>query len=215
MIGNELLNGISTVYEAINAFNTLKEDVVDYDSLQYETARIITMLCQNNPALNQNGISQENSVFCDLGEVKVPFPDSVIVSHSLNNKLSQFVQNNSLVVPIGLNLNQNFAVILEVDQYSEIMSSITEKILFSALENKNTLNFRCADVVKGGSFFKAAHNLVTSLPEKSSGKVYKSAIDFNNLLKQLEETSAVNISKLVNLHNSVIEYNSKKDVKLK
>ena len=46
MIGNELLNGIASVRNAIDAFNILKEDVVDYDTLQYETARIITMLCQ-------------------------------------------------------------------------------------------------------------------------------------------------------------------------
>ena len=215
MIGNELLNGIASVRNAIDAFNILKEDVVDYDTLQYETARIITMLCQNNPSLRQNKDLNEDDISCELGKVTLPFPDSVIISHTLNNKLPQFIENNSISFSIKTTLNQNFAVVLEVDEYSDTVSEIAEKILFSALENKSTYNFRCSDTVKGGIFFTATHKLITSLPEKSSGKVYKSSAEFDNLLKQFEEISSENISKLGSFYNSVTDYNANNDVKLK
>ena len=212
---NEFLNSVSTISSAINAYELLYDDVNDRNLLEQEAINIMTLICDTVSQGAKDCVSNEKSIeLSALGYCCLPLPVSKALSNVLTDRLPKFISNQQIEIPIKIDYNNCFSMVLEINDNIDAASVLAQYILLSSLQVKQGLNFRCVDMVKGGSFFSVLHNLISKFPNKSGGRVFKSSMELDDLLKELDTTATKTIASLGNTFDSVYSYNQTNQVKL-
>ena len=215
MNNNEFLNSVSTISSAINAYELLYDDINDRNILEQEAIKIMALICDIVSQADKDCVSNKKIIeLSELGYCCFPLPVSKALSNILTDRLSKFISNQQIEIPIKIDYNNCFSMVLEINDNIDAASVLAQYILMSSLQVKQGLNFRCVDMVKGGSFFSVLHNLISKFPNKSGGRVFKSSMELDDLLKELDTTATKTIASLGNTFDSVCAYNQSNQVKL-
>lgn len=199
----------------MNAYELLYDDVNDRNILEQEAINIMALLCDTVSQSAKYCVSNEKVIeLSELGCCSLSIPTSKALSNVINNRLPKFISNQQIEIPIKIDYNNCFSMILEVDNNVDAASVLAQYVLMSSLQVKQGLNFRCVDMVKGGSFFSVLHNLISKFPNKSGGRVFKSSMELDDLLKELDTTATQIIAALGDSFDSVYTYNQSNQVKL-
>lgn len=216
MRNNEIINGISAVVGAVNAFQSINKDVLDPIEFEKAACDFIGMICCENPALTSARCldNESNGEGQSIGRIHFSMNSTDNISTMLKKQTSCFANENVIDVSAKLNFAKPFSMLFLSQSDTTIASLVSQQILLAMLEQKKTCNFRCADFVSGGNFFGAVHRLVSLFPEKTGGKVYTKQNEFSELLTVLESAASSAMMKLGGVYASVEDYNNKNDVKI-
>lgn len=218
LINHEILNGVSAIQKALSAFTALREDVTDPNALEEELLWLLEGLCVENPALMEGrAIQNENaSSASSIGSCSAALPAAGGAQALLSEKLPLLAAGGRLTVPVEVDFTKGLAMALEVDGEAGAAeaSVMAQYVLLSMLQANQALNFRCGDMVMGGSFFSSVHGLIAQFPKMAGGRVCTKPEDMDSLLKDLESAASETIAALGGAYSSVLEYNQSSTVKL-
>lgn len=220
MRNNELLNGISAIERVNDAFHALVGDVDDISRFEDAAEQVLSLIIQENTALtNAGGVSNvvggspSNLGYCNI-PVNTSFHSSRRISNILKKYIPHYFDGNAIKVPVKIDFSKPLSVLIEFEGSNNAASVLSEYILFASLNEKSGMNFRCVDLVSGGSFFASALTLVPKFSTRSGGRVYSKREDFSELLRELEESAEKAMSRLGGGYSSVWEYNEKNQDKI-
>lgn len=216
MSNSELINGISAVYSVCSAYNALVSDVSDPSGLERVACELLNPICLENHSLTANSCISNSSGGSGvaLATVHLPLAGTPSMLNTLQRIIPNLFDGNSITTKVNIDFNAPFSILMTAGNDTEFLSAIAQKILLLALETNHAISFRCADLVMGGNFFTAVHNLISLFPSKTGGKVCTKQSDFADLIKVLESASASAMSKLGSTYDSVADYNKHNEVRI-
>ena len=216
MNNTEIINGLSSVAVAGNAYYALIKDVKDPVAFEQASCSFIEKLCRENSFLKSASClsNTDNSVGNHFGSVQIPLILSDSLWKMLNAEIPAFVQEKRLVADVKIDYSASFSMVFDIDSNAATAAYMSQKILVDMLKEDKELYFRCADFVMGGNGFSAVHKIVSMFPAKTGGKVYTKQSDFSELIKELDAAAADTMTKLGGAYSSVEEYNKSNDVKI-
>lgn len=215
-LGNkEILNGFAAIINVIRAYEDLAEDVLDSNELENEVINLLSELIRCNKSLVSSSCvhNDGNSLSETLGKCSIPVTENAGILDTISKQIPQFLMNSRLVIPVRIDYTKNLTMLFEVDSEFFEAKIIAEHVLLSMLKANKNLHLRCADFAMGGTFFSAAHNIVSVFPEKSGRKVYTKLNEADELIRELDVSATKAISLLGGTFTSVAEYNIANSVK--
>ena len=216
MKNREILNGIAAVRRAMESYNALKGDVTA-PGLEMELLWLLDGLCAENSSLLNAGATGElyHRGGLSLGRCTVELSMIPAALELLRERLPELMKGDRLSVPLSLDPSKGIALFLETDTAGQDGASVmAQYVLLSQLKKDGNLNFRCADLVRGGSFFSAVHDIIAQFPRRTGGRVFTKAEDIDGVLKDLESAAADALSILGGNYDTVEEYDAQSSVKL-
>lgn len=216
MRNNELINGISAAKHVIDAYRELVSDVDNVSAFESATEQILnTILNENSSLISASYVGNaDGQNLRDVGVCRIPITASPELSNLLTWSIPHLFNGGEILLPLKLNYSKPITVIIESDRRNCKATVLSEYIMFAALSEKTSMNFRCADIVSGGSFFKSALTLIPKFATRSGGCVYSKREEFSELLRELENAANNAMSKLGGSYVSVCEYNEKNQDKI-
>lgn len=216
MRNNELINGISAVEHVISAYRELGPDVDDVSAFESATEQILYTILNENSTLTSNNFvgNADGQNLRDIGYCRISIAASSKLSNVLTRSIPHLFDGREITLPVRVNYSKPLTAIFETDHQSQKIPTLSEYILFSSLSEKTSMNFRCADLVSGGSFFKSALTLIPKFATRSGGHIYSKREDLVELLRELENAANIAMSKLGGSYVSVCEYNEKNQDKI-
>ena len=216
MRNNELVNGVSAVEHVINAYKELSADVDDVCAFESATEQVLSTILIENSALTSNSFvgNGDGQNLRDIGYCRMPISASPKISNVLSRGIPHLFDGKEITLPVRVNFSKPVTVVIEADHHNCKTLALSEYILFASLSEKASMNFRCADLVSGGSFFKSALTLIPKFATRSGGHVYSKREDFSELLQELENAANSAMSKLGGSYVSVCDYNEKNQDKI-
>lgn len=216
MVNNEVINGIAAITAVSNAYQSIKRDALDSVGLERAACAFIENLCAENGSLCNisflnNGSEQASTT---LGSIRIPLDATDAMLSFLQKKLPRLIHGNMLSIDAKLDFAKSFSILISVDREEETAAAICQKLLLSMIGANKSLHFHCADLVMGGNFFSSVHKLITLFPSRTGGKVYTKANEFSELIKSLESSASVAMTKLGSTYASVEEYNKQNGIKI-
>lgn len=216
MVNNEVINGLVAITSVSNAYQSIKKDVLDSAGMERAACVFVENLCAENASLCSasslnNGSDKAGIAF---GAIRIPLDATDAILSVLRQKIPQLIQGNTLSIDAKLDFAKAFSILISVDRGEEAAATICQKLLLSMIGANNSLHFHCADLVMGGNFFSSVHKLITLFPSRTGGKVYTKANEFSELIKSLENSASIAMTKLGGTYASVEEYNKQNEVKI-
>lgn len=215
-VKKEILNGLAALQDTIDAYESLKNDVLDineYNNAAYELIDILLQsneaLC-NNPCTICNGVPDKSDLF---GTVEIRLSSN----EELNNKIKKYIPScgvHHLSVPVVLDYTSPICMCIETDKNESKASQLAQFILISMLRANSRLKFRCGDFVSNGRFFADIYRLIVQTQSMSGGTVYTEQVQLDELLKQFEKEAAFVMSTLDTKNMSVKSYNKISEKKI-
>lgn len=215
-MNNEIINGIAAISAVNNAYQSIKKDVLDSDILEQAACAFVENLCNENLSLCNascidNGSDGDGIV---LGSIHVPLETTDTILSVLQKKMPQLIRGHIIGIDAKLDFTKAFSILINVDHGEGTVASVCQKILLSMIGANTSLKFHCADLVMGGSFFSPVHKLITLFPSKTGGKVYTKSDELSELIKCLESSASLAMTKLGGAYASVEEYNKQNEIKI-
>lgn len=216
MNNNEITNGLAAITMACDAYRSLAKDVESVTELESKTADVIRQMCIENEALCKGaGISNSDSDDGILiGACNIPLSGSFVIDSVIKQQIPGLIEDDRIVLPVKVDPDYAFTMVIELTGKPDVASELSQYLLISTMSRKPNLNFRCADMLKGGGFFSVIHDAIFAFPSKSGGKVYQSSQEFSELINDIEEASTSAIAALGHKYSSTAAYNAENQVKL-
>jgi len=213
---NELINGISAIEHVIRAYRELVSDVADTSAFESATEQVLCTILNENSTLTSNNFvgNADGQNLRNIGCCRIPIAASSKLSNVLTRSIPHLFDGREITLPVRVNYSKPLTAIFSTDRQSQNICTLSEYFLFASLSEKASMNFRCADLVSGGSFFKSALSLIPQFTSRSGGRVYSKQEDFAELLRELEKAANNAMSKLGGSYATVCEYNEKNQDKL-
>lgn len=212
----ELINGISAIEHVIRTYRELVSDVDNVSAFESATEQILCTILNENSVLTSNNYigNAEGKKLREIGCCRIPVAASSKLRNILTRNIPHFFDGMELVLPVRVDYSKPLTAFFETDHQIQSTAFLTEHILFASLNEKTGMNFRCADLVSGGSFFKSALILISKFATRSGGHVYGKREDFSELLRELENAANSAMSQLGGSYANVYDYNEKNQDKI-
>lgn len=216
MNNNKLINGISAVHQAINAYSALINDVDSNSQFDYATEHVIDLIFSENAGLREAQFvaNAKDGNLLDLGYSRIPIRVPQGICRTISKHVPHLFDGNTITVPVKVDYSKPFSVVIASTGYDQTASMLSEHILFSSLRQNSGLNFRCVDLASGGSFYTSALTLIPKFSTRSGGKLFSKREDFSDLLQELEIAAEKAMAQLGGKYDSVWSYNNENQDKI-
>lgn len=214
LVNNEVINGIAAITSVGKAYQSIKGDALDSAGLERAACAMLESLCAENIALcsahSLNNGSDETDI--TFGTIRIPLDATDDMLSILRKKLPQLIHGSMLGIDAGLNFAKAFSMLIRVDRGEKTASAFCRNLLLSMISANRSLHFHCADFGMGGNFFSTVHKLITLFPATTGGRVYTKTNEFSDLIKSLEDSASLAMTKLGGKYVSFEEYNRQNEI---
>ena len=214
---DKVINGIAAICSVLQAYESLKNDVRNPEELEQVSADMVAAVCTENEVLSNstNICNTDASTSKVIGSCHMTVNPPQKIADVLMKYIPQYLSKNQISVPVRIDYTKTFSMLIDVCGNVPQASIVAQNFLYTCLSNNSALNFRCADLVSGGSFFTSVHSVLAKLSGKSGGKVYTKPEELSELIKDLETAASEAMKQIGGTSESVIEYNRINQAKIK
>lgn len=216
LMNHDIINGLAALHAVIQAYGAMKKDVKDPAVFEEAAMDLIEGICKENDALT-SGACVHNADLNEgdaLGACWIPIDVSGRVDSTLRRCLPRYQGGNQYAVPVKIDYDKSFNMLIRIGEDSDIASLAAQSILYKMLRRNNALHLRCVDLVSGGNFFPAVHNFISRFPARTGGMICTKMEELSDVIKKLDSAAAVSMSRVGISYDSVWAYNQANQVKI-
>ena len=207
MITKAYLNELELIKKIIIAYNDLCEDSKLNNNLLDAANAILKSIYENG------NIKDYKNNNLNIGEIGFDIHPNHKLINTICDLYGNIYNNGSLRIPFNIDCSKSSNIIIE-DKSTSDTKRFVQFLLLKYLIDNPSLKIRCIDVVEGGAFFSDVYNLISNYPNNSTGKIFTKYNEINEVIKDLESASALSMSKLGALYDSVESYNQNNQSKI-
>ena len=215
MGNNEIVNGCSALWAAIDAYCSIEEDVIDREAFRETSLGFIRKLCEYNPSLRNACLSNSSDEPGELiGSINIPLPQDLKLREVLMDEIPQFICDRGIKAEVRISYDKPFSFVLSTEKGMGFASLLTSREILSLLSARSSAQLRCIDMVAGGNFFAPVQKMISMFPGRTGGKVYTKSSDLSDMIRFLEGEASKAMIAIGNSYASVEEYNRKNSNKI-